>query len=959
MSGRGGGWPARLARLCLLAWPPHARRKHGPALIRAMLDELDRRRGQGPARLPDSSEASLTGDGDRDEGEEPRGADGLRHLAWIIGECLAILRSGVELRLGGLRSTAVRWLEGSWIDARVALRALRRSPAFALAAAGTLAVGIGGTAAVVGTVDRVLFAPPPYEEPERLGLVWNTLGDDPARIRIAGPDVAVFREEARQLEAIAFVNRVNDGGLDTGTGGAVTHVRVATVTRDFFDVLGVEPLLGGGFAGGHGAVSVGGGRPGSVGSGQARPGAPADEALAGGPPTAVLIAHDLWRSVFGADPSVLGRTVRLDGRAVVVAGVLPADFRLELPPDAGIATDADVWMPLQVPLSAFRRDEGRRLDQDSDNTGVAVARLGPGVGFEAAADELARIQAHIRDDVPAYRAADLRVDLRPMVEDARRHARGVGTVLLAGGLVLLLVTCLNIATLVVARSVRRSSELSVRLALGSGRSGVTRALGLENLLVVGLGTCAALAFAVVLGGLLGSAMPPELASVGGGDLRTGVFVLLSGGVALVLLTALGTVPAIRLAGRGTVGGLWSPGGRHGGLRTLLTGAQVALSVALMTSALLIARSAERIRDQRPGFDAEGALTFSLPLRVPDRYPGPADRARLMAEIESGVSELPDVGEVGVIGGLPLAGERWTQPYGLPGQAEHEWPENRADFRVVTSGLFDALGVRLLEGRAFTADEDLYEDRRVVIVDRALADRVAPSGSAVGRSIGFPLDGGAVEAEIVGVVERVRYDDLARFGREAIYVPYRQEASRDVAFVVRSVTGSGSALDRLAEAIPRVIREIDPQIPIYDLRTMTDHVDAAQAPIRFALWLVGAFAVLTLVAASVGVYGVVSFEAASRRRDLGLRMAVGASAGEVRRLMLRRGLTVGAVGGGLGMALCAAAVLASGPRLAGAGLSDPVPWIAGVAVALALALVASWWPAYRAGRADPAVALRSE
>lgn len=921
---KGAGWPERLARLCLLTWPAEARRRHGPSLIRAMLDELERRRREDSGR-PAVGRAPL--------------------LGCVVGECLAIVRSGLEMRLAAARSNVVRWLRGSWIDARVAFRGLRRNPTFALTAVGTLAVGIGGTAAVVGTVDRVLLAPPAYEEPESLGLVWNTLGDDPGRIRIAGPDVAAFREGATQLEGIAFVNRVNDGGLGTGADEAVTHVRIATVTPDFFDVLGVEPALGRRLAEGDRAGLVGGDRPGSV--------------------TSVLIGHDLWRSAFAADPSVPGRAVRLDGRPVVVAGVLPADFRLELPPDAGIATDADVWVPLQVPLSAFRRDEGRRLDQDSDNTGVAVARLRPGVDFAAAGAELARIQARLREQIPGYRTADLRVDLRPMVADARRHARGVGSVLLAGGLVLLLVTCLDIATLLVARTVRRSSELSVRLALGSGRSGVARALGLENLLVVALGTGAALAFAGVLGGLLTAALPPELAGVGGDQVRTATFVLLSGGAALVLLTGLGTVPAIRLAGRGTVGGLRGRGsgggraGRGGGLRTLLTGAQVALSVALMTGALLIARSADRIRDQRPGFDAEGALTFSLSLRMPDRYPGPADRARLMADIESAVSELPDVQEVGLVGGLPLSGDRWTQPFGLPGQAEHEWPENRADFRVVTSGLFEALGVRLLEGRSFTSDEDLYEDRRVVIVDQALADRIAPGGTAVGRTIGFPLDGDAVEAEIVGTVEPVRYDDPARFGREAIYVPYRQEASRDVAFVVRSTAESEAALDRLAEAIPGVVRAIDPQIPIHDLRTMTDWVDAAQAPIRFALWLVGAFAVLTLVAASVGVYGVVAFEAASRRRDLGLRMAVGASAAEVRRLMLRRGLTVGVVGGAVGLVICATGVLALGAGLPGMGLSDPWPWVGGGSVAVALALVASWWPAYRAGRSDPVVALRAE
>lgn len=910
-------WIERLARLCLLAWPRAARDKQGPGLVRAMLDQLE-------ARPPRSG-----------------------RLLWLLAECATLLSTGVTMRLRSVRRVATRWTTGLGIDLRIAARGLRRNVGFTFAAVGTLTVGIGGTVAVLGTVEDVLYAPAPYEEPERLGLVWNTLGDDPARIRVAAPDVAALRRGVGQLEAIAFLHRVTDGSLDSGRDGAVDHVRIASVTHDFFDVLGVSPVRGRGFTEADGPVGGG---------------------VAGAGDPAVLLTHAFWRSELGADPAVVGRTVRLNGGAVVVVGVLPADFRLELPPDAGIAADADVWTPLRVPLSAIRRQEDRLLDQDSDNTGVAVARLRDGVGLEAARAELTDVWSRLRRQVPAYETADLRIDLRPMTGDARQHMRGVSAILSLGALVLLLVTCLNIATLVMARGARRSPELSVRLALGSGRGGLARALSLESLLVVALGVGGALVFAAALGEGLERALPPELERMIRGESPMVPLALLSGLVAAALLTLLGVLPVLRLHGQGAAMSLRGRRGAGARARGALVGAQVALSVALMTSSLLIARSAERIRAERPGFEARGALTLSLSVRVPDRYSGPAERARLMAEIESAVSDLPGVGAVGLVGGLPLSGDRWTQPYGLPGQPEHEWPQNRADFRVVTSGLFDALGIRIREGRRFTPDEDLHEDRRVVVVDEALADRVAPDGSAVGRSIGFPLDGDPVEAEIVGVVERVRYDDLARFGREALYVPYRQEASRDVSFVVRSDRASEEAARNLAGPIRAVVREIDPRIPVYDVRTMTEYVDGAQAAIRFALRLVGAFAALTLMAASVGVYGVVAYEAASRERDLGLRMAVGASAAEVRRLMLRRGLTVGAVGGGAGLALAAVGVViarsSTGAMITASGasavvVSDPMPWLAGTAVAVGLALAASWWPAYRAGCADPVVALRSQ
>jgi len=922
-------WAERLACLCLLAWPRAARAKHGPGLVQAMLDQLDER-GRGPGRL-----------------------------WWIVGEFASLLTSGTTLRLRGARRTMMRWGIGLGVDARIAARSLRRNLGFTVAAVGTLAVGIGGTVAVLDTVDRVLFAPPPYEQPHRLGLVWNTLGDDSGRIRMAAPDVAALRDQTRQLDGVAFIHRVTDASFDPGTvdGDAVEHARLAAVTHDFFDVLGVAPTKGRGFTEADGPLSGGAVGPlsgGAVGTETA------------GSPVA-LLTHAFWRSRLGADPGALGRTVRLNGRPTRVVGVLPPDFRLELPPDAGVAVDADVWTPLRIPLSAVRRQEERLLDQDSDNTGVAVARLRDDVGFEAAAAELARVWRGVRRDVPAYETADLRIDLRPMTEDARQHVRGVFLVLSLGALILLLVTCLNIATLVVARTARRSSELSVRLALGSGRGALARALCLENLLVVVLGAGAALLFAGVLSGRLEGALPPELSSLLGGRTRIVRLVLLAGGVAMALLTTLVVLPARRLGVGGGSVGLRPRRGSGTRVRAVLVGAQVGLSVALMTSSLLIARSAERVREERPGFDARGALTFSLSVRVPDRYSGPAERARLMAEIEAGVASLPGVEAVGLVGGLPLSGDRWTQPYGLPGQAEHEWPENRADFRVVTSGLFDALGVRLLDGRGFTSDEDIHEDRRVVVVDEAMADRVAAWGSAVGRTVGFPLDGNPVHAEIVGVVERVRYDDLAGFGREALYVPYRQEASRDVSFVVRSSRASEAALRDLAGPIRGVVEEVDPELPVYDVRTMTDYVDSAQAPVHFALWLVGAFAALTLLAASVGVYGVVSYEAASREGDLGLRMAVGASAAEVRGLMLRRGLIVGIVGGGAGLVLCAAGVALTGWWTTPAptspfplvNASDPVPWLGGSVVAVGLTILASWWPAHRAGQADPVVALRAE
>ncbi|MDX1646484.1 MAG: ABC transporter permease [Longimicrobiales bacterium] len=904
-------WLERVVRLCLLAWPRRARAEHGRDLTRSLL-----------------------------EGVDDAGGGALGFLGRAAAECIALAASGFALRLDRFREAARMWSTGLALDMRVAARGLRRNPGFSLAAVVTLAVGVGGTGAVLGLVDRVMYATPPYEEPERLALVWNTLGGDPTRMRVAAPDVAVYRERTRELAGLAFVSRVTDGGIQIGEGDAVSHVRIAAATRDVFGVLGVQPVLGRGF------------------SEQDRAWGPPEEG-GGGEGLVVVVSHELWRTELGADPGIPGSTVRLDGRPAVVVGVLPPGFRLELPPGAGVPARPDVWVPLRAPLSALRRADGRLRDQDSDNTGVAIARLRPGATFESAAAELAGVAAELRGEIPAYRAADLRAELRPMLEDARRHVEGVSTLLAAGAIGLLLVTCFNIATLVLARGARRMQELTVRLALGSGRWGIARGLALENALLVGLGAAAALVFADVSGSLLSAVAPPALSQLATEPTRTARIVVGAALAGLALVTGLGALPVLRLGGRRVHS---APGvrGRAGGgrVRAGLVVAQVAISAGLMTSGLFLLRSAERVRGEHPGFEAEGALTFSLSLRMPDRYSGPAERARLMHEIGTALEGLPGVTAAGLVGALPLAGDRWTQPYGLPGQARHEWPENRADYRVVTSGLFEALGIRLLEGRTFTTEEDLNEDDRVVVVDERLARRVAGSGTAVGRSLGIPLDGAPVSAQIVGVVERVRYEDLTAFGREAIYVPYRQEASRDVAWVVRSGAASPSELDRLSASVRSVVHGIDPQIPVYDVRTMGRYVEAAQASVRFALSLVGAFALLMLLAASVGVYGIVAYETASRERELGLRMAVGASAADVRALTMRRGLQVGGMGAAAGLVL-SGLLMPVLVRIPGVTTGDPLPWLVGGLTALAVSVLASVWPARRVSRLDPVRVLGSE
>ena len=383
--------------------------------------------------------------------------------------------------------------------------------------------------------------------------------------------------------------------------------------------------------------------------------------------------------------------------------------------------------------------------------------------------------------------------------------------------------------------------------------------------------------------------------------------------------------------------------------------QSALSIVLMLGAGLLLSTVGELRSERPGFEADGALTFSLSLRTPGRYTGPADRAALMQELGARLGEIPGVRAVGLTGHLPLSGRRWTQPYGLPGEPEAQWQERRADFRTVSSGYFAALGARIVEGRAFTSDEDLYEALRVVVVDRKIAERVAPGGSALGLSIGFPLDGRAVQAEIVGVVEHIRHDAVELDGRGGLYVPYRQEASRDVSFVLRADGDPGL----LAPAVRRTLREIDSAIPAYGFLTLRDYVDAAVAPRRFALFVLSGFAFMALLSVGIGLYGVVALEVSRRTRDIGLRMAIGANNADVVRSVVWMGMRLSLLGGVLGTALSLLAWRTIRGLMFGTSVADPNMWLVALSATAGVTLLACWLPARRASRLDPTVALRAD
>lgn len=897
----------------LYAWPRAVRERDGRALVAAVEEELAAAARRGRASL----------------------------LRCAVAEWGALLRTGIALRVRGVGRRRNRRIGATasspgWLqDVRFAARSLVRAPAFTIVAVGTLALGIGANAAVFDMVDRILLRPPPYAHPEELVLVWATRTGSASRLPVAAPDAAAIEERVEALASLTFTGRSTDATLARTGADTPAHARMAGVTPAFFDVLGVPVALGRGFLEEDPLDAPG--------------------ADAGPAPVSVLLSDDAWRRVFDADPDLPGRTVLLNGRAVTVLGVVAPGFRLELPPTSGIATDVDVWVPLRVPLSDFARDAGRLVDQDSDNGGAVVARLAPGATLVRLSDELDGVARTLRAQVPGYAAAGLGFEAATLHVDATAHARPLLLSLLAGALGLLLVCCLSLGALLLARATARARDRAVRVALGATRGRLLRAALLERSLLLALGGATALLVGQAGIRVLGGMLPPTLARFAAEPSPSLLPSVAAATGAVAVLLALLAVLGARSSALTSPSGLLRTRSVRGRARAALVVAEVTVSVVLVLGAGFLVRTADALRDVDPGFRPEGALVFDASVRVAGAYTGPAERARLVRALEDAVGNVPGVRSVGLTGALPLSGRRWTQPWGLPGEAVSEWSARRADFRMVTSGYFDAVGTRLLEGRAFTREEDLTERGRVVVVDASLARRIAPEGSALGATIGIPLDGSPVEARIVGVVEPVRYDDLATPAREAIYVPYRQEASRDVSFVVRTDGPPAS----LAPAVRQAVLEVEPRLAVWGMQPMTAWVERALAPTRFGLTLLSLYAGLALLAAALGLWGVVAWEVGRRTRELGIRMAVGASGARVRGAVLMRGLRLAALGLALGVVVGAVASRGLQALVYGVGVTDLPTWLGATSLVTVVTLAASWLPALRASRLDPGAALRSE
>jgi putative ABC transport system permease protein len=818
-------------------------------------------------------------------------------------------------------------------DLRLAFRLLRRTPGFTAAAGLTLMLGIGITTAVFSAVDAVLLRPVPFPDSERLVMVWQTDRDSSTSHEPGSwPDFVDFQQRSRRLERLGgFI--ADEATLSADRGESI-RVAGLFVTHELLPLLGIAPVVGR-------AIT-------------------ADDDRTGGA-SVVLISERLWERMFQRDPTAIGRSLRLDDRPRIIIGVVPsnADFGVLQVLSAadysrGFAdrdprTTVDVWLPLQADPAELVRDTHPLL---------MVGKLAPGASVQVAQEELEVIAADLERTYPSNKARGVRIE--PIGEVIFGPTRPALVVLMAAVGVLLLLACVNVANLLLARGTRRRREVAIRCALGASTARLTRQFVTENLLLTllsaGLGV--AVAFAALRALLaLAPATVPRLASAGidGRVLTVAMAISLVSGLIFGLVPIAQARKSNLQAALNAEDARAAVGGREARTaRAALVVAQVALAVLLATGAGLLIRSFWQLQRVDPGFDPTGVLKveFQLPSsRYPfsfQEWPDLQAIHRFNDALLARVSGLPGVEAAALAGSHPLSAG-FTNSFVIVGREEESKNFPEMSMRGVTPGYFRAVRLRLLKGRPID-ERDGTRSTPVVVINEAAADRFFANGDPLGQQIAF----WGIRWTVVGVVGNEKFHGLAMSAPIAAYMPLAQAPSRGGQSLL--VRASSDPL-ALASAVRAAIADIDPALAVYGVEPLSETLAESFGTRRFLMLLLFLFAALALLLAAIGIHGVLSYMVAQRTREIGVRMAVGASPRSVIRLIAGETakLTLAGVIGGVVLGILFGRALAG--LLFGVTPSDPTTFV-GVVVLLALvAALASYLPARRAVRVDPIVALR--
>jgi len=805
------------------------------------------------------------------------------------------------------------------LDLRLALRQLRRAPTFAAIVVATLAIGIGANAAIFSVVDAVLLRPLPYRHADRMAVLWNT-GETGLTYNSASPaEFFDFRDGLKAFDAVVAIR--GQSMTLTGDGSEPETLSAYQATPNLFDALGATPELGRTFL--------------------------PDEGAPGGEPVTVL-SHALWIRRFGGDPKIIGRAIGVAGVLRTVVGVMPAGVRFPDAPLGWLRDRADLWIPIQPPKGDSRGNQYLGL----------LARRREGATKAQADADLGIVSARLKAEFPSYYGPPSKVwrmSAVPLVDQMVGSVRPALLVLTGAVGLVLLIACVNVANLLFARGAVRQREIALRLALGADRPRVVRQLLTESTILALAGGLVGVVLAR-LGVPLLARLGADIPRLDGVRLSAGALAF-SAAISLATGLLVGVAPGLRQsrADLREALGEESRGSTEGRprrrLRSALVAAEMAMALVVLVAAGLLGRSFAALERVQPGFSPERVLTLQLSLPR-SSYDSLFKVARFFGELAPDLAALPGVAEASAIYPLPMGGEGWSGSFDVEGRvpAANE-PAPHAEYSVAMPGYFHSLRIPLVAGREFGAS-DTREAPQVAIVDEELAAKYWPNQSALGKRIstsGAPGDW----ATVVGVVGHVLKSGPMQKGEPQLYLAYQQSPERSMAMVLRA-TGSPMAL---AQAVRQVVKRHDPDLPTAAIQTMADLAANAVAPQRFNLLMLGVFAMVALVLASVGLYGVMSYLVSLRTREIAIRIALGGNPVDVRRRVVQESLLISAAGLAVGTLVSLALSSLMTRLLFGVSPTDLATYGAIGGLLLAVAALASYAPARRAARVDPLTALR--
>jgi predicted permease len=818
-------------------------------------------------------------------------------------------------------------------DLRYALRTLARTPGFVAVTLLTLMLGIGANLAIFTVVDAVILRPLPITDPDRVVRIFDDFTGTGARnVGLSVPEM----QDIEASNAFSQVSGIWPVSVALGGAGEVQRVELLATSPNYFELLGVKPALGTTYTQKDWV-------PGFI--------------------DGVVISDALWRRQFGADPNVLGKRIRADMDPYTIIGVMPPDFRHPGPTSSG--SDIDIWAGAGFTGNPFASPpvRARRMLPG------AIGRLRPGVTIEQAQAKLSALATTLSQTYPDY-PQDLGWKIR--VESIQTALTGnvrstLGILLVAVGFVLLIV-CVNIASLLLARSSARSREFAIRQAIGASASRLARQVITESLILSVTGGL--LAFGVLWGAstALVAMIPADIPR--SAEIHADWRVTFAA-VALSIVTGLlfGVAPAVQASKVDLVSGLKDGGGRGAGqgrrhhrFRAALVVAEVALSVVLLAGAGLLIRSFANTVGANPGLDPKNLIAAQIWVPVPNNpemnaYRTVPARTAFVASLESRLSVIPGVeyAALGTLSTLP-ARNAATNPgrFTLPDEPTTEEQNKAAQFGAVSPNYFNALGAPIRMGRAFTVHDDSTRSL-VAIVNEAFVRRLSPNKDPIGRIIRIGRAPQTRDAQIVGVSADIHNDRLDVPPEPQIYFPILQNPVTNLAVLLRTPLDVKSARTRLE----RAVRDVDAEVPVFNVRTVADMMSASIARRRFSLSLMTAFATSALLLAALGIYGVVSFSVSQRHQEFGVRAALGAMPREILAVAVRPGLTLAAAGAGAGLFAAFITTRLMAAMLFGVGATDPVTFIAVPIVLLLVAGVACLVPGRKATKVPPISALRAE